>query len=311
MFRLLLLALPVLALAADDYKLGPDSQRQPGVPIGKVEKFTFDHSKLYPGSTRNYWVYTPTQYNASKPAPFMIFMDGGGWVSDTGGSRGPVVLDNLIAKGDMPPTVGIFVDPGVMPPLDPATQMGRYNRSYEYDALGDRYARFLIEELIPEVAAKLNLSKSPDDHGLGGSSSGGIAAFGAAWERPDYFHRVFSFIGSFTDLRGGDIYPALIRKMEAKPLRIFLQDGDHDQSIYGGSWWLMNQGMASALEFAGYDYKFVTGTDGHSGRQGASILPDVLRFLWRDYPAPVKVKAAPADPRKPSINTFIDVQKPW
>ena len=309
---LALSALPLLLLAQTaDYKPGPDAQRQPNVPTGKVEKFTFDKSKIFPGTTHTYWVYTPAQYDAAKPAPYMVFLDGGGFVSETGGARATIVLDNLIARKDLPAMIGIFIDPGVLPAISPDTQMARYNRSHEYDALGDRNPRFLLDELIPVIAATRNLSKDPSDHAIGGSSSGGIGAFTAAWERPDAFRRVFSFVGSYADLQGGDYYPSLIRKMEAKPLRIFLQDGDHDQSIYGGSWWMANQSMASALQFAGYDYTFVTGTDGHSGRHGNAILPDVLRWLWRDYPAPVSTKAAPADPRKPSINTFIDVHKGW
>src|SRR5262249_19171031 len=153
--------------------------------------------------------------------------------------------------------------------------------------LGDRYARFLIEEILPEVSKEYNLSANPDDRAIAGSSSGGIAAFTAAWNRPDFFRRVLSFVGSYTDLRGGDIYPAIIRKTEPKPLRIFLQDGRNDQNIYGGNWFLGNQAMASALEFAGYDVKFEIGTEGHNAKHGSAILPDALRWLWRDYGKPI------------------------
>src|SRR5262249_47677876 len=156
---------------------------------------------------------------------------------------GPLVLDNLIHKGEMPVTIGIFINPGVLPALSSASQQNRFNRSLEYDGLGDRYARFLIEEILPEVAKSYNVSGKPDDRGLAGQSSGGIAAFTAAWSRPDAFHRVLSFIGSYTDLRGGDIYPALIRKTEPKPLRVFLQDGENDLNLYAGSWFLANQSM--------------------------------------------------------------------
>ena len=302
--------LPFLG-SCQSYTLGPDSQRQQGVPKGVVTQYPFPHSKVFPGTARSYWVYVPAQYKPEKPLPFMVFFDGGGYVNETGQARAPIVLDNLIAKGDLPVMAAIFVDPGVMPALNSETQQSRYNRSYEYDGLGDRNARFLIEELIPEVAARLNLSKNPDDHAVGGGSSGGIAAFTAAWERPDYFHRVMSFIGSYTDLKGGDVYPGLIRKMEPKPLRIFLQDGEKDQDIYSGNWWIMNQHMAASLKFAGYDYKFVTGTQGHSGQHGGAILPDVLRWLWRDYGTTVRAKMPPPDDKKPSLQSFVTVEEPW
>src|SRR5205814_542137 len=152
----------------------------------------------------------------------------------------------------------------------------RFNRAYEYDALGDRNARFLIEEILPEVSKQYKLSNDPNDRAISGSSSGGIAAFTAAWERPDAFRRVITFIGSFTNLRGGGDYPILIRKMEPKPLRVFQQDGSSDQNIYSGSWYLSNQAVAMALEYSGYDSKFVTGTEAHNSRQGSAILPDAL-----------------------------------
>ncbi len=295
--------------AADDYTLGPDSQPHPGVPKGKVTRFTFDRSKLYPGTTRGYWVYVPAQYDASKPACLMVFLDGGGFASETGAWRTPIVFDNLIQQGAMPMTIGVFVDPGVTPAAAP-DQQSRFSRSYEYDAMGDRYARFLIEELLPEVSRDYKISADPNDRAIAGSSSGGIAAFTAAWERPDAFRRVMSFVGSFTDLRGGDVYPALIRKMEAKPLRVFLQDGTNDQNIYSGSWYLANQSVASALAFAGYDLNFVVGTEGHNSKHGAAILPDALRWLWRDYPKPVEnVKRTSIDARY--IGDVLDPGHDW
>src|SRR5688572_27460902 len=249
---------------AQDYQLGPDSQRQPNVPQGKVTKHTWT-SKLFPGTVRDFWVYVPSQYGASKPACVMIFQDGGGLVADTGTWRAPIVLDNLIHKREIPVMIGIFINPGVLPALSEGAQ-ARYNRSFEYDALGDRYARLLIEEVLPEVGRQYNLSRDPNDRGLAGSSSGGIAAFTAAWNRPDAFRRVMSFIGSYTNLRGGQIYSSLIRKTEPKPLRIYLQDGRADQNIYGGNWWIANQDMASALEYSGYDATFVVGSEGHNGK---------------------------------------------
>lgn len=303
-----LAALCALA-AAQDYTLGLDSQIHPGVPRGKVTKYTWNTSKIYPGTTRDYWVYVPAQYDGSKPACVMVFQDGGGFVGDTSAWRAPVVFDNLIQQGAMPLTIGVFIDPGAMPAESP-DQQPRFNRSYEYDALGDRYARFLLEEILPAIAKDYKLSSDPNDRAIAGSSSGGIAAFTAAWERPDTFHRVMSFVGSFTNLRGGDVYANLIRKMEPLPLRVFLQDGSNDQSIYGGSWYLANQAMAKSLEYAGYEVKFEVGAEGHNSRHGAAILPDALRWLWHDYPAPIAAaKSIQGDPR--TITAFLDPDHDW
>jgi gluconolactonase len=304
-----LAALCALTAAAQQYTLGPDSQLHPGVPRGKVTKYTWSTSKTYPGTTRDYWVYVPAQYDGSKPACVTFFLDGGGFVSETGAWRAPVVFDNLILQQAMPVTIGIFVNPGVMPAESP-DQQPRYNRSYEYDALGDRYPRFLLEEILPEVAKQYKLSTNPDDRAVAGSSSGGIASFTVAWERPDAFHRVMSFIGSFANLRGGDTYADLIRKMEPKPLRVFLQDGSSDQDIYGGSWFLSNQSIAKSLDYAGYEVKFEVGTEAHNSRHGAAILPDALRWLWHDYPSPiVAAKTIRGDQR--TITAFLDPDHDW
>ncbi|MBX5495677.1 MAG: gluconolactonase, partial [Bryobacteraceae bacterium] len=251
---LLLSALPILL--AEEYKLGPDSQRKPGVPQGTVTKYTWNSSRIFPGTVRDYWVYVPAQYKPEKPACVMIFQDGGGYVNPEGAWRVPVVFDNLIHEGSMPVTIGIFINPGVLPALS-EKQQNRYNRSYEYDGMSDRYARFLIEEILPEVSKKYRLSSDPNDRAIAGSSSGAIAAFTAAWHRPDAFRRVLSFIGTYVNIRGGHNYPTLVRKMEPKPLRVFLQDGDKDLNIYAGNWWIANQDMYSALQYAGYESTFV------------------------------------------------------
>ena len=293
--------------AAEEYPLGPDSQRQPGVPQGTVTQYTWS-SKIFPGTTRDYWVYVPAQYKSGQPACVMVFQDGAMFIKEDGRARVPIVFDNLIAKHEMPVTIGIFINPGVLKALSPE-QQNRYNRSFEYDSLGDRYARFLLQEILPEVAKHYNLSKNPDDRAIAGLSSGGICAFNVAWTHPEAFHRVLSFIGSFTDLRGGDIFPSLIRKTEPKPLRVFLQDGDHDLNLYAGSWWLANQSVASALEWAGYDVKFVTGGKDHDMIQGGAILPDALRCLWRDYPQPI-VKPAP-NHSGDKLNAILDPASDW
>ncbi len=287
MYRLLVLTAFAASVAcADEYTLGPDSLRQSGVPQGTVTKHSWT-SKIFPGTTRDYWIYVPAQYKPDKPACVMVFQDGAGMVAEDGAWHVPVVFDNLIHKGELPVTIGIFINPGVLPASSPDTQQGRYNRSFEYDGLGDRYTRFLLEEILPEVSKQHNLSTDPNDRAIAGSSSGGIAAFSVAWNRPDAFHRVLSCIGSYVDLKGGYLYPFLIRKTEPKPLRVFLQDGVKDNNIYAGSWYLANQEMASALEFVGYDYKFVVGTEAHNSKHGSAILPDALRWLWREYPKPI------------------------
>ena len=298
------------ALAAQEYKPGPDSERQPNVPRGTVTQHSWT-SRIFPGTVRDYWVYAPAQYTPDKPAAVMVFQDGGGYVKEDGTLRVPIVFDNLIARGEMPVTIGIFINPGVMP-APGADQQARFNRSYEYDSIGDRYARFLLEEILPEVGKSYNLTKDPNLRGIGGASSGGICAFTVAWERPDVFRRVLSFIGSFTDLRGGNSYPDLIRKSETKPLRVYLQDGSADLDIYAGSWWMANQDMAAALKYAGYDYQFVTGVEGHNSKHASAVLPDAMRWLWRDWTKPIaRVQGqAPGDERG-NVPVFFEPGRDW
>jgi enterochelin esterase-like enzyme len=271
------------ATAADDYKLGPDSTEQPDVPKGKVTKYTWDKSTVFPGTVRDYWVYVPAQYDGKTPACVMVFQDGGGYVKADGQFRVPTVFDNLIAKKEMPVTIGIFINPGRIPAAEKG-QKDRDNRSFEYDTLSDAYARFLEKEILPEVGKEYSLRQDAGGRAICGISSGGICAFTAAWERPDLFSKVLSHVGSFTNIRGGDVYPGLIRKTEPKPIRVFLQDGSNDLDAGNphGNWPLANQAMASALKFAKYDYKFEFGTEGHNGKHGGAILPDSLRWLWRD-----------------------------
>jgi enterochelin esterase-like enzyme len=253
----------------EEYKLGPDSMRREGVPRGTVAKDVW-RSKIFPNTTRDYWIYVPAQYDGSKSACVMVFQDGGAYVSDSGDFRVPVVFDNLIHNREMPVTIGIFINPGQP-----------NNRSFEYDTLSDQYARFLLEEILPEVGRKYKLTDDPDCRAICGISSGGICAFTVAWQRPDAFRKVLSHVGSFANIRGGHVYPALIRSTPKKPLRVFLQDGDKDLDNAWGNWWLANLEMESALKFKHYDVKFVGGTGAHSGKHGGAILPDSLRWLWR------------------------------
>jgi enterochelin esterase-like enzyme len=277
----LALSLAVTAFAADDYKLGPDSERQKDVPAGKVTKHTWN-SSIFPGTVRDYWVYVPAQYDKSRPACVMVFQDGGShYVGDKGEFRVPVVFDNLIHKKEMPVTIGIFINPGNIPAKEQG-QKGRSNRSFEYDTLSDQYARFLEKEILPEVGKDYNLRQDAAGRAICGISSGGICAFTVAWERADLFSKVLSHVGSFTNIRGGDVYPGLIRKTEKKPIRVFLQDGSGDLDNEFGNWPLANQQMASSLKYKKYDYKFEYGSGGHDGIHGGAILPESLKWLWRD-----------------------------
>jgi sugar lactone lactonase YvrE/enterochelin esterase-like enzyme len=280
----------VLSLLLPSSGRAAASQPAADAPKGEVTKYTFSESKIFPGTVRDYWVYVPKQYDPAKPACVHVNQDGIGY-------NAPAVFDELIHRKEIPILIGVFVTPGRVPaPSDQA--LARFNRSFEYDGLGDSYARFLLEELLPEVEKKttsdgrpIRLSHDGNDRAIAGASSGAICAFTAAWERPDAFRRVFSSIGTYVGLRGGNIYPTLIRKLEPKPIRIFLQDGSSDLNIYGGDWWMANQEMERALTFAGYEVNHDWGTGGHDGRHATRIFPDAVRWLWKGWPEPVKAGA--------------------
>lgn len=261
----------------ESYPVHPDMQKKEGVPVGDVRRGTFAESAIFPGTTRDYAVYVPRQYDGSKPAALMVFQDGISYLKTV-----PVAFDNLINSGEMPVTIGLFVNPGVVPEAN-ENSLARYNRSFEYDAVDDRYARFLLEEMIPAALGELNITRDPNLRGLCGSSSGGIAAFVAAWNRPDQFRRVYTTVGTYVGLRGGNELPVLVRKTEPKPLRIFLQDGRNDLDIYCGSWWVANQDMLSSLTWAGYEVNHEWGEGGHNRKHGNAIFPDVMRWLWEDW----------------------------
>jgi len=293
-----LLAAPVFA-GDEQYKLGPDSMRQEGVPCGKVTKFDF-RGKIFSGTARDYWVYVPAQYDGEKPACVMVFQDGYGYVDVNRGFRVPIVFDNLIHKGQMPVTIGVFINPGRL--IDPPSNApgAASNRNFEYDSLSDLYARFLMEEILPEVGKQYKLTDDPECRAICGMSSGGICAFTVAWQRPDAFRKVLSHVGSFTNIRGGHAYPSLIRSTENKPIRVFLQGGSNDLDNEYGNWWLANLQMEAALKFKKYDYKFAGGTGKHSGKHGGSILPDSLRWLWR------KPDAQPTAENQQQIQEVLD-----
>ena len=261
------------------FTLGPDSQRQPDVPRGTVTQHEW-RSTIFPGTARDYWVYVPAQYTSEEPANVMVFQDGGSYVAEEGEFRVPVVFDNLIHQGKMPVTIGIFISPGHFPPVAEGEEPVR-NRSFEYDTLSDQYARFLLEEIFPAVGETYSLSSEASGRALCGISSGGICSFTVAWERPEAFSKVLSHVGSFANIRGGHVYPTLVRNTPPKPIRVFLQAGSEDLDVGWGHWPLANLEMAAALNFSGYDYRLEFGDGAHDAKHGGAILPESLTWLWR------------------------------
>jgi enterochelin esterase-like enzyme len=258
------------------YETHPDSRERPGVPKGTLTEMPPWESTLFKGTRRDWWVYVPAQYTSDNPAAVMVFQDGASYRDYV-----PTVFDNLIARGDMPVTVGIFIQPGLF-------EGGKSNRSFEYDTLSDQYARFLLEEILPEVEKTVRLRKDAASRAIAGASSGGICAFTVAWERPQEFSKVLSWIGSFVNIasgptvrEGGHNYEAMIRKTPPKPIRVFLQGGANDLDNANGNWPLANQTLAKSLAYARYDYRLEYGRGFHSHRHGRAILPDSLRWLWR------------------------------
>lgn len=279
----LLLALALPAFAADEFKATPDHQEQANVPHGVVTKMPVLESKIYSGTTRDWWIYVPAQYKPEQPAALMVFQDGHDYINLKGDWRVPIVFDNLIARGEMPPTIAVFINPGHDPSKGaPKNPWSGSNRSLEYNSLGDRYTRFLLEEVLPEVEKQYKLTTDPELRAIGGASSGAICAFTVAWERPDQFRKVFSTIGSFVNLAGGNAYPSLIRKTEKKPIRVFLEDSSGDNDNPFGNWPIANKQMDAALRYMGYDvrFDFVEGY-GHNSKHGGSIFPEAMKWLWR------------------------------
>jgi len=270
-------------VSAQPVKLTPDHHPQKGVPQGTLTKIPKWKSKVFAGTERDWWIYVPAQYKADKPAAVMVFQDGHDYARTTGNWRVPTVFDNLIHKGDMPVTIGVFINPGHNGKYKPQNPWRVSNRSFEYDTLSDQYARFLLEEILPEVGRKYNLTDDPNRRAICGASSGGICSWTVAWERPDAFRKVLSTIGSFTNIRGGHAYPNFIRKTARKPIRVWLQDGRNDLDNVHGSWPIANERMAAALKYQGYDYKFVYTDGAHNSNEAGPLLPEALRWLWRDW----------------------------
>ena len=299
MVKLLILCATAVAFAQAPnpdsfYHLGPDSLSQDGVPKGEIRgPFTLP-SQAYPGTQHTYWVYVPAQYDPVKPASLMIFQDGQAFKAEPGDLRAHNVMDNLIYRREIPVMIGVFINPGRTPeqPEPTPQEWGdrTTNRPTEYNSLDDKYARVVVDELLPALYKDYNISRDPEQHGIGGASSGAIAAFTVAWERPDQFHKVLSIVGSFVNLRGGHVYPEKVRESPPKPIRIFMQDGRNDNRALNANgnydekrdWFFQNVRLMQALTEKGYEVNYAWGMNRHGQKMGGAILPEMMRWLWRD-----------------------------
>lgn len=284
------------------YHFSPDAMAQEGVPKGEIRgPFTLP-SQAYPGTQHTYWVYVPAQYDPAKPASLMIYNDGQAFMNPEGDIHAPIVMDNLIYRREIPVMIGVFINPGRRPD-QPEPTLSNWgdrdtNRPTEYNTLDDKYARVIVDELLPALYKDYNISKDADQHGIGGSSSGAIAAFTVAWERPTYFHKVLSNVGSFTNLRGGHVYPEIIRKSEKKPIRVFLVDGRNDNRGMGRGgnydetrdWFYQNVRLQQALTEKGYDVNYSWGIQSHGQKMMQTVFPEMMRWLWRDHAVSTDVK---------------------
>jgi enterochelin esterase family protein len=279
------------------YRLGPDSMPQEGVPKGEIKGPFVIKSEVYPGTQHTYWVYVPAQYDPAVPASLMVFQDGQAFKDENGDLRTQNVMDNLIYRREIPVMIGVFINPGRRPDqVEPSPQTGwgdgTTNRGIEYNTPDDKYARVITEELMPALNKDYNISKDPEQRGIGGSSSGAIAAFAVAWERPNEFRKVLSNVGSFVNLQGGYVYPDRVLAGEKKPIRVFLCDGRNDNRALraDGSydekrdWFYQNVRLMKALTAKGYDVNYAWSMNLHGQKFGGMILPEMMRWLWRDSP---------------------------
>jgi enterochelin esterase-like enzyme len=296
-------ARPRVPPGADNYVLGPDSLIHPGVPQGTWEKYRWDQSAIFPRTVREVWIYIPAEYDPKVPACLMVIQDGprqyaarestpeGRAARQTLEYAAPNVLDNLIYRKELPVIITVFINPGSTA-IDAKGKPDFNNRSVEYDSVADAYSEFLAKEILPPIEQKYNLRQDAAGRAIGGISSGAICAFTVAWNHPDRFGKVISDVGSFTNIRGGQVYPQLIRGAPPKPLRIHLQDGTNDNrrpETPERDWYLQNRQMAEALGEKGYDFQYVLGHGIHSSKYGASIFPDTLRWIWRGEVPSAKV----------------------
>ena len=282
------------------YRLGPDSLPQEGVPKGELRGPYTLPSKVYPGTQHTYWVYVPAQYDPAVPTALMVYQDGQAFKNENGDIRAQNVMDNLIYRREIPVMIGVFINPGRTPEQPEPTPQNwgdrTTNRPTEYNTPDDKYARVITEELMPELSKEYNISKDPELHGIGGSSSGAIAAFAVAWERPNAFRKVLSNVGSFVNIRGGYVYPERVLASKKKPLRVYLCDGRNDnRGVRNGvydekwDWFYQNVRLMKALTKKGYDVNYSWGVNLHGQKFGGAIMPDMMRWLWRDGPVSTDV----------------------
>ncbi len=263
----------------------------------------FTSSKILPGSTHRYHIYVPTQYDPSKPAALYVQQDSLLGVA-------PEAFERLIDEGAMPVCIGLGVESGFFPPSRPDGEQ-RSTRSQEYDGLGPNYANFIIEELLPFIKKEfgLNISDSPDMHLISGCSSGGICSWNAAWERNDFFRRVYMSSPTFSSFRGGDSMTVLMRKYETKPIRAYMIVGTDDMHNSAGDWYLEALSAEAAMKHAGYDFAFETFQDGlhGAGYQEITVFERAMRFLWQDWQTqPVKALGLP-----PRVADIVMPEEPW
>ena len=289
---------PAMAPSPDTdlfYRLAPDAIPQEGVPAGAIKGPYTLPSQAYPGTQHTFWVYVPAQYDPRVPASLMIFNDGQAFMNANGDMRAQFVMDNLIYRREIPVMIAVFINPGRRPDQPEPTPQNwgdrDTNRPTEYNTVDDKYASVVVDELMPVIYKDYSVSKDPERHGIGGSSSGAIAAFGVAWARPDQFRKVLSNVGSFTNIRGGNVFPDLVRSSEKKPLRVFLVDGRNDNRglLVDGSydqtrdWFYQNVRLQQALTEKGYDVNYSWGIQRHGQKMLQTVLPEMMRWLWRDH----------------------------
>ena len=285
----------------------PECYAQDGVPQGTLSEKLVHSSKIYPEMKSDYWIYVPAQYDAKTPAALMVWQDGQNHIEREGRARTLNVVDNLIHQKKIPVMVHVFISPGIA---------GEQRmRSIQYDTVDDTYARFLRDELLPEVYAKYNIRTDAYSRAIGGVSSGGICAFNTAWFQPDQFSRVLSVIGSFTSIQwtpgkreGGETYPFRVRKEAVRNIRIWMQDGAEDLENDHGSWPLQNIQLANSLKMKGYDFHLSFGSGTHNPAHAWSELPKSLAWLWREYdPARTEqiYEISPEEQKKPFFRVRI------
>lgn len=279
----LLYAMHGYVMAQQQYPIHYDAIENPSVPKGIISGPFYNYSKVLKGTVHEYWIYVPQQYSNQKANQLTVVFDG---INMAKNWNLPTVFDNLISKNEIPVTIGLFISPGIKT-AKTDNVFNKPNRSVEYDGTGSLLPDIIMTEIIPAIMKQYAIAAN--NNLVMGNSSGGNAAFNMAWERSDFFQRVYSGIGSFTGLRSGEDFPVLIRKTEQKPIRIFLQDGSKDLNNFSGEWFAVNQHMLSSLQWAGYEVNHAWGDDGHNPKHGAAIMPDILRWLWKDFPTPIVV----------------------